>query len=308
MTSLEQIRDLFLRVHGVVFANDKVNVEQVRGVGHKRKCRRGQEENSPSSLSLGLLRSASFLLLLFFFFPALFFQRPLSTRPPCLFPLYLSHSLSDSRSRLSHNTNKNKKTQQTNSSRAVAVAAFAAAAPTRSSKQLRARSSPRAPSSPSPRAPRARASPASEAPTTVNVACDLSAFPDCRFFKVEAVVRPWRLPAVVEALSRAGITGMTAQDVLGAGVQGGKKERYGGTTHGTESLVEKKMLSVVVFRGQVNAVVRIVVEASRTGEIGDGKIFVAPVADVVRVRTAETGDKAERMEGGMSDLLTGMQP
>ena len=101
---------------------------------------------------------------------------------------------------------------------------------------------------------------------------------------------------------------MTAQDVLGAGVQGGRKERYGGTTHGTESLVEKKMLSVVVFRGQVNAVVRIVVEASRTGEIGDGKIFVSPVAEVVRVRTAETGAKAERMEGGMSDLLTGMQP
>jgi len=65
---------------------------------------------------------------------------------------------------------------------------------------------------------------------------------------------------------------MTAQDVLGAGVQGGKKERYGGTTHGTESLVEKKMLSIVVFRGQVNAIVRIVVEASRTGEIGDGKV------------------------------------
>lgn len=151
-------------------------------------------------------------------------------------------------------------------------------------------------------------SPASEAPTTVNVACDLSAFPECNFFKVEAVVRPWRLPAVVEALSRAGITGMTALDVLGAGVQGGKKERYGGTVHGTDSLVEKKMLSIVVFRGQVNAVVRIIVEASRTGEIGDGKIFVSPVADVVRVRTAETGANAEKMEGGMSDLMRGMQP
>lgn len=164
-----------------------------------------------------------------------------------------------------------------------------------------------------PRGPRASsstiaASPASEAPTTVNVSCDLSAFPQCNFFKVEAIVRPWRLPAVVEALSRAGITGMTAQDVLGAGVQGGRKERYGGTTHGTESLVEKKMLSVVAFRGQVNAVVRIVVEASRTGEIGDGKVFVSPVAEVVRVRTAETGAKAEKMEGGMSDLMTGMQP
>lgn len=96
---------------------------------------------------------------------------------------------------------------------------------------------------------------------------------------------------------------MTAQDVVGAGVQGGRKERYAGTVYGTDKLVEKKMLTVVAFRDQVNAVVRLVVEAARTGEIGDGKIFVSPVADVVRVRTAETGASAERMEGGMSDLL-----
>lgn len=134
---------------------------------------------------------------------------------------------------------------------------------------------------------------------------DLSAFPDCAFFKVEAILRPWRLPCVVEALSRAGIVGMTASVVQGAGVQGGKKERYGGAMHGTDTLVDKRMLTVVVRRSQVDAVARIIVNAAATGEIGDGKVFVSPVADVIRVRTAETGALAERMEGGMSDLLGG---
>ena len=131
---------------------------------------------------------------------------------------------------------------------------------------------------------------------------DLTAFPDAAFFKVEAIVRPWRLPTVVNALSRAGIVGMTAADVAGAGVQGGRKERYGGTSHDTSSLIDKKMVTIVIRRDQVNAVVRLVVAAARTGEIGDGKIFVSPVADLVRVRTGETGLAAEHMVGGMADL------
>lgn len=140
-----------------------------------------------------------------------------------------------------------------------------------------------------------------DAPASLAVTVDLSAFPAAAFFKVEAIVRPWRLPSVVEALSRAGIVGMTALDVAGAGVQGGRKERYGGAMHGPSSLVDKKMLMVVVSRAQVNAVVRIIVQAARTEEIGDGKLFVSPVADLVRVRTGETGLAAERMEGGMTD-------
>jgi nitrogen regulatory protein PII len=132
--------------------------------------------------------------------------------------------------------------------------------------------------------------------------CDLSAFPNCQFFRVEAIVRPWRLDSVVHALSNKGIYGITYTAVSGTGVQGGKTERYAGTEYGTENLVAKAKLDIVVFRTQVNTVVRIVAEAAHTGEIGDGKIFVHPVADVVRIRTGETGGEAERMQGGMSDM------
>ncbi|EFN50797.1 hypothetical protein CHLNCDRAFT_28697, partial [Chlorella variabilis] len=102
-----------------------------------------------------------------------------------------------------------------------------------------------------------------------------------------------------------GIRGMTVSDVKGAGVQGGRKERYAGTEFGGSSdqfLVEKARMDVVVTRGQVDTVVRIVATAAHTGQIGDGKIFVHPVADIIRIRTGETGPLAERMEGGMEDM------
>eukprot|EP00195_Chlamydomonas_chlamydogama_P017243 CAMPEP_0202901780 /NCGR_PEP_ID=MMETSP1392-20130828/14619_1 /ASSEMBLY_ACC=CAM_ASM_000868 /TAXON_ID=225041 /ORGANISM="Chlamydomonas chlamydogama, Strain SAG 11-48b" /LENGTH=199 /DNA_ID=CAMNT_0049588395 /DNA_START=147 /DNA_END=746 /DNA_ORIENTATION=+ len=136
-----------------------------------------------------------------------------------------------------------------------------------------------------------------------SIKVDLSAFPTVHFFRVEAIVRPWRLPAVVEALSKAGIRGMTASSVKGAGVQGGSRERYAGTEFGLTNLVDKTRIDIVVARSQVDSVTRIVAASAYTGEIGDGKIFVHPVADVIRVRTAETGAVAERMEGGMADLL-----
>ncbi|KAK9842073.1 hypothetical protein WJX81_007222 [Elliptochloris bilobata] len=131
---------------------------------------------------------------------------------------------------------------------------------------------------------------------------NLTAFPIVEFFRVEAIIRPWRLPLVVRALSSKGILGMTASTVKGAGVQGGKKERYSGTEHGSDNLVEKARLDIVVFRTQVNTVCRIIIKAAQTGEIGDGKIFIHPVADVIRIRTNETGESAERMEGGLSDI------
>ncbi|KAL4439703.1 hypothetical protein ABPG75_002704 [Micractinium tetrahymenae] len=137
------------------------------------------------------------------------------------------------------------------------------------------------------------------------ICCDLSAFPGCNFFRVEAIIRPWRLNKVVEQLNASGIRGMTVEDVRGAGVQGGRKERYAGTEFGDSSdnfLVDKTRLDVVIARGQVDAVVRIIATAAHTGKIGDGKIFVHPVADVIRIRTAETGAVAERMEGGMQDM------
>ncbi|KAI7838893.1 hypothetical protein COHA_007358 [Chlorella ohadii] len=137
------------------------------------------------------------------------------------------------------------------------------------------------------------------------ISVDLSAFPNCNFFRVEALIRPWRLQKVTEQLNAAGIRGMTVSDVKGAGEQGGRKERYLGTEFGGDAknfLVEKTRLDVVVARGQVDTVVRLVATSAHTGEIGDGKIFVHPVADVIRIRTAETGAAAERMEGGMQDM------
>lgn len=140
------------------------------------------------------------------------------------------------------------------------------------------------------------------APTSPALQIDLSPFPTTPFFKVEAIVRPWRTEAVVAALSRAGILGVTVLPVQGVGAQGGRPERYGGAAHGTASLVDKALLWAVVGREQVPAVARVIVTAAQTGEQGDGKLFVSPVSDVIRVRTAETGANAERMEGGMADL------
>lgn len=137
------------------------------------------------------------------------------------------------------------------------------------------------------------------------ISVDLSAFPTCNFFRVEALIRPWRLQKVTEQLNAAGIRGMTVSDVKGAGEQGGRKERYMGTEYGGDAkqfLVDKTRLDVVVARGQVDTVVRLISTSAHTGEIGDGKIFVHPVADVIRIRTAETGAAAERMEGGMQDM------
>lgn len=97
---------------------------------------------------------------------------------------------------------------------------------------------------------------------------------------------------------------MTVVDVLGAGVQGGRRERFKGTEFGDEKnfLVEKKKIDVVVSRTQVDKVVRLICTAAYTGEVGDGKIFVQPVADIIRVRTGETGHWAEKMAGGMEDM------
>lgn len=136
------------------------------------------------------------------------------------------------------------------------------------------------------------------------ITCDLSAFPNCNFFRVEAIIRPWRLAKLVSVLNAAGIRGLTVSEVQGAGVQGGIRERFRGTEFGDETnfLVEKNRVDIVVTSSQVDAVVRLIATACYTGEVGDGKIFIHPVADVVRVRTGETGAIAERMQGGMADL------
>jgi len=127
--------------------------------------------------------------------------------------------------------------------------------------------------------------------------------PTVSFFMVRAMIRPWRLEKVVLSLNAAGIRGLTTYPVKGSGVQSGSAERYAGTEFNMGNLVEKMCVEVVVVRDQVQDVVDTIIDASQTGEIGDGKIFITPVADVIRVRTGEVGKAAEKMAGGRSDIL-----
>ena len=125
------------------------------------------------------------------------------------------------------------------------------------------------------------------------------------FYQIRALIRPWRLTGVLEALEAHGIRGLTTYDAQGAGVQAGSVERYQGATFDdtTHALVAKTVLEVVLAREQAQDVVDVIIDAAQTGEIGDGKIFLTPVVDVVRIRTGETGADAERMAGGRSSMV-----
>ncbi|AOW98308.1 MAG: P-II family nitrogen regulator [Moorea sp. SIO3I7] len=104
--------------------------------------------------------------------------------------------------------------------------------------------------------------------------------------KVEAIIRPFKLDEVKIALVNAGIVGMTVSEVRGFGRQKGQTERYRGSEYTVEFL-QKLKVEIVVEDDQVDMVVEKVIAAARTGEIGDGKIFISPVDDVVRIRTGE---------------------
>ena len=104
--------------------------------------------------------------------------------------------------------------------------------------------------------------------------------------KVEAIIRPFKLDEVKIALVNAGIVGMTVSEVRGFGRQKGQTERYRGSEYTVEFL-QKLKIEIVVEDPQVDMVVEKVIAASRTGEIGDGKIFVTPVDQTVRIRTGE---------------------
>lgn len=126
--------------------------------------------------------------------------------------------------------------------------------------------------------------------------------PDAKFYKVEAILRPWRIPQVSSALLKMGIRGVTVSDVRGFGAQGGLTERQAGSEFSEDKFLAKVKMEIVVSKEQVEAVIDKIISEARTGEIGDGKIFLVPVADVIRVRTGERGEKAERMMGGRSDI------
>jgi len=109
--------------------------------------------------------------------------------------------------------------------------------------------------------------------------------------KVEAIIKPFKLDDVREALSDIGITGMTATEVKGFGRQKGHTELYRGAEYVVDFLPKVK-IEIVVSDSQTDTCLEAITEAARTGKIGDGKIFVTPVDKVVRIRTGEVDEDA----------------
>ncbi|RUM90215.1 MAG: P-II family nitrogen regulator [Thermovibrio sp.] len=109
--------------------------------------------------------------------------------------------------------------------------------------------------------------------------------------KIEAIIKPFKLDEVKEALTEIGISGMTVSEVKGFGRQKGHTELYRGAEYVVD-LIPKIKLELVVSEDLVEKALEVIVNSARTGKIGDGKIFVIPVKDAVRIRTGERGDEA----------------
>ena len=109
--------------------------------------------------------------------------------------------------------------------------------------------------------------------------------------KIEAIIRPFKLEDVKIALVNSGIVGMTVSEVRGFGRQKGQVERYRGSEFTVEFL-QKLKVEVVVENEKVSSVVDAIAEAAKTGEIGDGKIFISSIDSVIRIRTGEADEEA----------------
>ncbi len=109
--------------------------------------------------------------------------------------------------------------------------------------------------------------------------------------KVEAIIKPFKLDDVKEGLSNIGVKGLTVTEIKGFGRQRGHKEIYRGAEYQVD-FVPKTKVEVVLEDDLVAECVRVIQERARTGQIGDGKIFISPVDEVVRIRTGETGTDA----------------
>lgn len=109
--------------------------------------------------------------------------------------------------------------------------------------------------------------------------------------KIEAIIKPFRLDPVKQALAELGIQGMTVSEVRGFGRQKGHKEIYRGAEY-TIDFVPKVKIELVVDEALMRQAAEAITEGARTGQIGDGKIFILPVAEAVRIRTGERGEAA----------------
>jgi len=109
--------------------------------------------------------------------------------------------------------------------------------------------------------------------------------------KIEAIIKPFKLDEVKEALNRVGVQGITMTEVKGFGRQRGHTELYRGAEYVVDFLPKTK-LEVIVKNDQVDSVIEAIASAAKTGRIGDGKIFVTDIGHVVRIRTGETGEAA----------------
>ncbi len=109
--------------------------------------------------------------------------------------------------------------------------------------------------------------------------------------KIEAIIKPFKIEEVKDALSELGIEGMTVTEVKGFGRQKGHTEIYRGSEY-TVDFLPKIKLEVVLADSAVEGAIKAIVESAKTGKIGDGKLFVLPVENVIRIRTGETGEQA----------------
>jgi len=109
--------------------------------------------------------------------------------------------------------------------------------------------------------------------------------------RIEAIIKSFKLDEVKDRLFQIGARGMTVSEVRGFGRTGGKREVYRGSSY-TVDFVPKVRIQIVADDEMVQPIIEAIVSAARTGEIGDGKIFVSPVADVIRIRTGERGPEA----------------
>ena len=109
--------------------------------------------------------------------------------------------------------------------------------------------------------------------------------------KIDVIIKPFKLDDVREALSEIGVTGMTATEVKGFGRQKGHTELYRGAEYVVDFLPKLK-LDIAIDDNQVDQVIEAIIKGANSGKIGDGKIFVYPLEQVVRIRTSETGSDA----------------